>query len=111
MPVLTVTLLISVSSYEVYIVVSCVHMKYLAYVAYIWHLSGIFLIGSYMIIAWQLKVGTLLLYFSLLICAVMWGLHVEYIVRVVRHTYDMGQVDLFRGMWDIYVYQCCWSHN
>ena len=44
------------------------------YMAYLWHVRGIFAVGTYMVIVWK-KVAVLWCFW--LACAVMWDLHVD----------------------------------
>ena len=59
-PVLVVTLLIALSSYEAYILTQLFHMctlTNLLYVAYLWNFMDIFVVDTCMVIAWKIKVA------------------------------------------------------
>ena len=75
-----------------------------------WHLRGIFVVSTYMVIAWQIK-WQFAVVFNL--CIVMWGLYVDYIISALGHKSVMWQTYLFRGICqycEMYACQCCWLH-
>ena len=61
--------------------------------AYLWHFRGIFIVGTYIVIV------------LLPTHAVMLGLHVEYTISAVGHTYEMWQEYLFGGIYQFIYYE------
>ena len=59
---------------------------------HLWNLRGILDGGTYMVIAWQIKVAFCC--YILLVCAMIWCPHVDYIIRAVKHTCMMWQAYL-----------------
>ena len=86
------------------------HMKYLAYEAYLWHMGSIFVVGTYMAVAWEVRVAVRCF---LSFCKVMWGLYIEYGRSAVEHVCTVWQTYSLRGICKchaLYAYQCSWSH-
>ena len=55
-------------------------MNYLAYVAYLWHLRGRFIVGTYIVMTWKIKVSLVGFYFYFDLYIVIWDLHVDYFI-------------------------------
>ena len=63
------------------------HMKYLGYVAYFWHLRGIFVVGTYVFMEWKIKVAVwYFIYFLTCVCNISKPISVVTLLHYIHYA-------------------------